>query len=349
MIVAVAITLLLIVLYLLLPGIFIFSILQTRFHQIPNQLLLLTGLSIPPALHAVLLFYLLWFIPHLPDEFYLGFILIPYFIAFLYYKLNIAKIKQSLALVQLKTNSKPLNWMLIAGVFAWIFWCFYKIILLPVEGHDLYEYLIQAEQFWKNKAFTFESFRQHKNNFVYVGLHGFAFPLQHTFSQMAYELVNIRADLFIKFISLYYSLLLFLFGFYYTQQYSAIAAWLFSLLFILPIGNFTLLTSIHIDTFRITLLVIFLYFFYQTLIFKSKDFILITAFIGGLQSYIHSLNFIISGFVLIILLLTLKQPWHFKWRIIIPTLMIYLLFGSLHYMLDTLIGTGWIFKQIHFY
>ena len=112
------------------------------------------------------------------------------------------------------------------------------------------------------------------------------------------------------------------------------------------------LTSIsyfHIDSYR-------MFFFSLTFLFTLEQIhkpnpklLPLFAFVAGISAFTHSLGVIISVIFGICLLLFLQKEWLYKVKYLSGFIALVLLFGGIHYILDIVFGTGWIFNEIDFY
>jgi hypothetical protein len=227
-----------------------------------------------------------------------------------------------------------------------------QIIEIPIMGHDMLEYAIQAKHFGKHKIIEYVSNRFHtENNFYYVGLHGFSFPLLGTWEYIFNETMGFYFnDFYLKSITSYYALLILLIQFYWVKKTSFLLAVFSNIMLFLTYGFYITIYEYHIDTFRIFMTISsFITLAYAVENSKDKFAIILFGILCGAQAFIHSFGVFISVFMVLSFFVFSKEKWLYKIKKSLAITSIILLMGGIHYIVDVFFGTGWIFQQIKFY
>ena len=307
--------------------------------------ILMYGISVP--LITLILYYSFIIVPNQSSWFYLT-LVVSLFIIQAYFsnkksQLTITEIKK-------KSNDPYFVFVIIGTIIFYIIHLFY-LTQRSISENDYLEYGVLGNHFLLTKEIVFMKHRfLLENNFYYVGMHGFLFPLIKTWEGIINELVGIKSDLFYKSISGFYSFLIALTTFHILRiKISLKAAIIGVLILVFTYGFFIVSLRFHIDTLRI-----FFFSFSGILlieVIKSPTIrlIILTGLVLGLHAFAHS----IGVFVAIIWFFSFVFSQLQKRKYLIY-LSIYLLFvlifaGGIHYVLDVFIGTGWIFQSLDFY
>jgi hypothetical protein len=228
-----------------------------------------------------------------------------------------------------------------------VFYLNYK----EITENDYLEYGILGNYFFDNKDISYlkERFLR-ESYFYYVGLHGFTFPLAKVYERIVNSFFFINSDLYFKSISGVYSVLtLLLFYRISTKFLNSKQSILALCIFAFTYGFFIISLRFHIDTFR-------LFYFSVSFLFlieASKKFDTPTAIVSGIilgsHSFAHSLGVFVAFFWIFSLLINSIIQKSFSAINYFYLVMFFLLFGGGHYILEVLLGTGWIFQKIDFY
>lgn len=243
------------------------------------------------------------------------------------------------------------NLVLVLLILVACFFWFKQILFTPITGHDMLEYAIQGKHFAREKLIAYGPNRYHvENDFFYVGLHGFSFPLIGTWEYLFSEIFGVyKNDYLMKSISGYYSFLIFAIIYVFIKKYNIFIALAAILLLFLNYGVSITLFSYHIDSYRIFMILAAFAGLALAIKFPSN----ITLFIFGVntaaQAYIHSLGVFIALFFCFAFLIYFPGTNVQKVKKCFLLLIIILLFGGMHYILDIFWGTGWIFQEIKYY
>jgi len=215
-------------------------------------------------------------------------------------------------------------------------------------GHDFAEYCLFSETLASHKSVNFDNYwYNEKSHFYYVGLHGFGFPLLGYYEasqSLNYGIENVYFTL--KFTHVYYTILLIITGYFFFEKSDKRLFSYYLFFLCLSFLFLNTLTTIHIDTIRITtflncLLIIYL------LIRKnlSRNYIYALSFMCGLAAFVHSINAILLGIFTGLTICLID----FKISRFTVTCFLFIIGGFIHYILDIFLGRGWIFDNIKFY
>lgn len=219
---------------------------------------------------------------------------------------------------------------------------------------DYIEYGVQGKIFYLSKSIKYRSeLYDPVSGFYFVGLHGYAFPLYKTLNLFFNNLFRLNSDLIFKAISSLYSCFIIFSLYTGLKSFDEKKAWMPVLLLVLSPGFLVVSLRFHIDTYRLFFtLISFLLFYISVLKPDNKYLLSLFGLILGFNSFAHSIGFIISVISLMVFCVFVfckKDMQLSKVTACIVPISLFLLSGGLHYLLDIVIGTGWIFKSINFY
>lgn len=294
------------------------------------------------------LYYLLWLLPGLWQGFY------PLFLFSLeLVLLFFLRVKPKETLVSMKTLIP--NWFSVPKynhiLFAafWVYWVIFAVVN-PVAEHDYFEYAIQGKIFFRDAAIAYVPFRYDTlTGFCYVGLHGFLLPLFATLDHFQRFFTGFEPDYFFRSVTGFYWAMILLFQYHvFKNTNEKLAAWS-NLVLMLTYGFYLSFITYHIDCTRIFLLIVSLWFMVELLRRPGRKTALLFGALAGLTAFVHSLGVFLVVFELAVVFLFLKQNWLNRVRLLTQCLIMVLLFGGIHYLIDTFYGTGWIFQEIKYY
>ncbi|MCO6499786.1 MAG: hypothetical protein J5I47_05340 [Vicingus serpentipes] len=328
-----------------------------------NKVNFLYALGLGPALASLVIYYLLLIIPSLTSSIYLSIILL-FFVSLIFVNLKAISIflqivkslfVNGLTIFQLKkglknyfydTNNVLIGILLIVMVFG-----VKNILLTQIPGHDVLEYMTQGDYIFHDKAIEYVAHRYYpKTGFYYVGLHGWSFPLQVTLEKMVDDLFFFGYDLYFKSLTLFYGILLLLIIYYWTKRYMNVV-YAFSIVCVLCLakGYLTSISYFHIDSYRMFFFSLSFLFTLQQINNPNLKLLVLLSFFAGTSGFTHSLGVIISVIIGAGLFLYIQKDWIYKSKFLLLYTVLVLLFGEIHYIIDIVHGTGWIFKEIDFY
>ncbi|MCI5058597.1 MAG: hypothetical protein MRY83_20970 [Flavobacteriales bacterium] len=232
-------------------------------------------------------------------------------------------------------------------IYQWFGMLFSRAIV----GHDMLEYAIQAKYFADQKVIEYVQNRFHpQNNFFYVGLHGFAYPLLGSWEFLVADTLNLNSsDFYFRSATGYYGFLLGLLQFYWLKKVSQKLAIIGSILLFLTLGILLSITDYHIDMFRIFMISASMSLLAQSVKNKNSLEIVALGLFLGAQAFIHSLGVFIACFVVFSFLLFYPESISVKIRKTALITALVMAAGGIHYVVDVLFGTGWIFQEIIYY
>jgi hypothetical protein len=341
---------------------------------IADPLPLLFSFALAPYITSLLLHYLLWLFPYQSSILYVS-VVIAVFTFFLLISKDFVKTVLNYIWSKLKLtgkntkgevlliNNKYLKiyqkeqmilYSNVALLFIILVVCFFwvkQILFTSFEGHDMLEYAIQARHFAREKLIEYIPNRYHiENNFFYVGLHGFSFPLIGTWEYLFSEIFGIYDnDYLLRSVSGYYCILIFVIIYTFIKKYSQFVAISVLILMFSNYGLFITLTNYHIDSYRIFMIIAA--FTGLALSIKSPSAISLILFgvFAAAQAYIHSLGVFIALFLCLSSFIFYPGKLSKKVTPSFLLLFIIMLFGGIHYIVDVFWGTGWIFQEIRYY
>jgi hypothetical protein len=344
---------------------------------LPTFQLLIFSFGLGPFFCSLLLYYLLWLVPGKPPLFYTS-VIISFFVILhfllkneipnllkvlkerfkIYFKNDIFNKNKPLVdliffkIYPSKYNLHYLNFFFIIVILYFGLKNLMQIIEIPIMGHDMLEYAIQAKYFGKQKIIEYVSNRFHaENKFYYVGLHGFSFPLLGTWEYIFNETIGFNFnDFYFKSITSYYAMLILLIQFYWVKKTSFLLAVFSNIMLFLTYGFYITIYEYHIDTFRIFMSISsFIALAYAVENSKQNFAIILLGIFCGAQAFIHSFGVFISVFLVLSFFIFSNENWFNKIKKSLTVTSIVLLMGGIHYIFDVFFGTGWIFQEIKFY
>ncbi|MFN4234438.1 MAG: hypothetical protein ACK4IK_06490 [Bacteroidia bacterium] len=368
-------------LFVLTNGVFSLAVSLCLFRFDKEQIIapfqkLVFSLALGPFFTSLLLYYLLWLVPGLAPIFYVSVITLFFIVLALinikYLPSLISAIQTrfhfinrtsendknkfllDLKFIKLYSSDYTLNYfniitfiVLIILLWKWM----WRLISEPIIGHDMLEYAIQAKYFALHRLIEYVENRYHpETEFFYVGLHGFSFPLLGSWEVLFSELFGkTENDYYFKSITGYYSFLIFFTQFFWLKRVNIWLATVASIALFFTYGFFITITEYHIDSYRIFMIIAALISLAYAINYHSGLTLVLLGIFAGAQAFIHSFGVFVSVFIVIAFFLFYKSTWQKK---IIHTLLItaiIMLMGGIHYVMDVLFGTGWIFQEIKYY
>jgi hypothetical protein len=226
-----------------------------------------------------------------------------------------------------------------------------QIIGTPISGHDMLEYAIQAKHFAREKLIAYIPNRYHaENNFFYVGLHGFSFPLLGTWEYLFSATFGIYDnDYLLRSITGYYGILILVLIYYFMKQYSRFYALSAIILLFSSYGFYLMVTDYHIDTYRIFMILAAFAGLGLAIKYPSNVTLIIFGVFAAAQAYIHSLGVFIAIFLCLSFFIFYSGKLSQKAIKSFMLFLIIMLFGGVHYVMDVFWGTGWVFQEIKYY
>ncbi len=323
-----------------------------RLREVKIVELLGWSVALTPALVTLLLYYLLWLVPGQAPVFYVGAVS---FVFIAMGALALAPLLETVGYLRTEVcrlvRRYPYPTLALATVAlgivgGWLFYLNHKTL----TEHDTLEYAVQGKIFLRDLAIRYEAHRYDEaTGFYYVGLHGFAFPLLATWEGMISSITGVTSDLYFRSVNSVYGGLLLAFTFYYLRQlHYRLALWGTAGL-LLTYGFFETLMKYHIDNFRVTFFFLATLVLYRLLQRYSVFLLLCFTLFAGAQAVAHSLGAMLVFFQLAVLLFFVEGNVKQKTMRAVLAGALILAFGAVHYVMDVITGTGWIFQELKFY
>lgn len=325
-----------------------FVIQQITKNQLPLSIQLLAGIGLSPYIVSLILYYLLIFFCQKSELFYLAVLFCFFSFLVVVFNRKILNFFKNLFIHQYKSKFFIL-------LFSFIFIIGTIIIgnyiqKKPFIDHDMLEYAVQGKIFSEQKCIKYQKHNYHTpSGFYFVSLHGYSAPLLKTFEIFSNKILPSKDLLFRSLNIIFGFLFLILFFTIISHFTSSTFALIASVALFLNYGFIVILSQFHIDTYRLFFFSLSLYLMYNFLINSTSNISFLWGSILGAQSNIHSIGFILALMQIVITFFFLKKP--IKQRILLTssTSLFTFLFGAIHYVLDILLGTGWIFNFIKFF
>jgi hypothetical protein len=343
-------------------------------HVIEQPLALIFSLALAPYITTLILYYLLWLFPFQSALLYVFIVIICFTVILVLSKSKVTTIRRFIlskfnffdtnnkgaALILdnkffkiytnerivLFTNLIPLSILLVVAFF-WL----KQIIGTPISGHDMLEYAIQAKHFAREKLIAYIPNRYHaENNFFYVGLHGFSFPLIGTWEYLFSEIFGIYDnDYLLRSVTGYYGILILVLVYHFIKKYSRFYALSAITLLFSSYGFYLMVTDYHIDTYRIFMILAAFAGLGLAIKYPSSITLILFGVFTAAQAYIHSLGVFIAIFLSLSFFIFYPAKFSKKAVQSLVLFFIIMLFGGVHYVMDVFLGTGWIFQEIKYY
>lgn len=313
--------------------------------------LLLYSLGAGPAIMTILLYYLLMFFPSHSSIFYVLSVFLSFFGVGLIGKKClpdfVKEIQVWIESIKKIDLSCRCNFISISVVILLIIMWFISFLYGPTTNNDSFQYGIRGKEFFTNKQIKYYVYHYNeKTGFQDTSLHGFSFPLLTTWEELINDVFHSEGDLYVRSIRGYYWMLLFFILAYWLKRinkklfiYGAIA-------YAAIPGVYRMLVDWPIDSYRIYFFVIAIIFLLYSIKGENKFSLIMFGLFAGLASNIHSVSALLMVFYIPIMFLFLRGNILNRIKTILPSLVLVLLFGGVHYPMDVLYGSGWVFPKV---
>lgn len=317
--------------------------------QLPVWPLILVGMALGPFLTTLVLYYALALWHGIPPVLLLLLPVIFFVCLSFIARDGWNQLLQAVRSIPTALRDRSLWFFLMGSAFL----LFVAVIFLankPLADHDVLEYAIQGRIFLRDLAIVYQ---QHHfdpaSGFYYVGLHGFSFPLLFTWEGLTGSFVDMRSDLWVRSMTMWYCWLLIAFVWSIVRRTDRWLAVATSIALTVPVGFLFLLTIYHVDSYRIFFFTAALASFVALLQAPSRERLVLFAVLCGAQAFIHSVGAILAGTLCLVLLLFLPFAWGKRMAWVLSAAGVMLAAGAVHYVADVFFGTGWIFQDIIWY
>jgi hypothetical protein len=305
--------------------------------NIPERLML--SCTVGPSLISTLLGYLLLLVPHQSSLFYFLGVLTPFLAIFFIYRLYFNTATREL---WHWTRSKFTLPYLLAGIVLLTAWQ-YVVFTVPVLRHDTFEYATWGNTIFRNKAVLYTHNTCDQNTgFYYVAKHGLSFPLFAVWGNIYNDMYKVSTDYFFRSITGWYWILIVCLFYYWIRSYNKTLAAVAVLCLITAPAFAASFVYYHVDTYRILLLMLSLYFFTRCVERRTTLYLVIFGVLCGLMSNAHSIGVFFTAIYYLLYVAFAKLSLRQRVNDLLLIAALTLIFGGIHYILDILFGTGWI-------
>jgi hypothetical protein len=316
---------------------------------VPDWALVVLGVGLAPSLVSLLLYYLLWWWPGLS---HLA-VLVAVFAMFaalawaagrgwgcyprLFRKLSALATDRSMWLYALCT----VGFMVLT------------VVLLVSQGlteHDILEYGTQGGIFLREMAIHYQPHHYDSDTgFYYVALHGFSFPLLFTWEGLLSAHAAQLDDPWVRSLTPFHAWLSVSLLWGVVRRVDRwVAVWT-TLAFGGSMGFFFLATVYHLDAIRIFLFMASTALLAAAVYRPNITTVGLLGWVCSAGAGFHSLGAIVGVMFGGLLLFTVPGRWKAKLAATTMFYAVFLVGGGIHYLMDVLFGTGWVFKDIVWY
>jgi hypothetical protein len=236
-------------------------------------------------------------------------------------------------------------------MFVLVVYGFGFVMFLPVTDHDALIYASQGKIFYQDLSIGYGPLRfDEASAYQYIGMHGFGFPLQLTWERLWQGSIGGSGDFYFRSLNYYYLLLLLVLPYYWLRKLDIRCGLLAILLLFLTQVFMDKTIHYSLDTYRLFFVVVMTIFMLKTVNTGSWLAVIGFGVFSGLAANAHSFGMILfpvaAGAAFLFM-----QGNVLKERVpkIAAVGAICLLCGGLHYVIDVLWGTGWIFQEMKYF
>ncbi len=321
-----------------------------------NLELFLYSLGLGPVFTSLLLYYLLLFSPHHSNLFYLLGVFVAYFILLVVGRRSFSVLWSDILKKIKKTKRKfknlntyhQIEFILFSSVIiillaAFLFLYSTSTLQTPLDGTDALRYGTLGKIFFTEKSLEYRwTYIYPKTGFHYGINHAPSFSLLLTWEKIMDNFFRIDKDLYYKSTSAYYALLIIcviVFWLYKKSKYLALLS-IFALLSGLEFFNNV--TQQHLDSYRVFFLIISWIFLAYAIEKKGFLSLLLLGIFSGFAAFSHTIGAVLVIFNCLTLFFFMKGNLKFKFSKINFIIILVIMFGWFHYILDIIWGFGWI-------
>lgn len=321
-----------------------------------NLELFLYSLGLGPVFTSLLLYYILLFSPHKSYLFYLLFIFGIYlFLSFLgrkYFSILfidiIKKIKNSKKIFKNLNRYHQIEFILFSSLIifllaSFLFLYFTNTLHTPLDGTDALRYGTLGKIFFMEKSLEYKWIIPYPKTGFRFGTHSApSFPLLLTWEKIMDSFLNVDKDTYYKSLSTYYALLILSVLVFWLSRKSKYLALLGIFALLSGFTFFQTLITQHLDSYRIFFLIIsWIYLAYAV---EKKDFLsfVLLGIFSGFAAFSHTIGAIIATFNCLALFIFMKGNLKNKLSRTSFIIILVIIFGWFHYILDIFWGSGWV-------
>ena len=321
-----------------------------------NLELLLYSLGLGPVFTSLLLYYLLLFSPHQSYLFYfLGVFVCYLFLSLLgrkYFSILFAdiikKIKNTKKTFKNLNRHHQIKLILISSLVIFLLASFLILYLTntlqtPLSGTDALRYGTLGKIFFMEKSLVYRWIRTYpKTGFYYRTNHAPSFPLLLTWEKIIDSFFNADKDLYYKSISTYYGLLILSIMFFWLSKKNKYLALFGTFALLSGFSFFRTLITQHLDSFRVFFLIVSWIFLAYAIEKKDSLSFLLLGIFSGFAAFSHTIGAVIVIFNCLAFFIFLKG--HLKYKLTKTAFIVILIIvcGWFHYILDIFWGYGWL-------
>lgn len=327
---------------------------KERIHS--NLELFLYSLGLGPVFTSLLLYYLLLFSPHQSNLFYLLGVLIIYSILLLLGRRSFSVLYNGILkrIKNTKQKFKDLNpyhrigfilvpLIIIFLLASFIFLYITNTLQTPLDGSDALRYGTYGKIFFVEKSLEYKWIRLYpKTGFYAYTNHAPSFPLLLTWEKLMDSFFKTDKDLYFKSLSPYYALLILSLLVFWLSKKNKYLALLGIFAFLSGFRFFLTLITQHVDTFRIFFLIIS--WIYLAYAIEKKDYLslFLLGIFSGFAAFSHAIGAVLIVFNCLALFIFIKGNFKYKLKRTNFIIVLVIIFGWFHYILDIFWGYGWI-------
>lgn len=321
-----------------------------------NLELLLYSLGLGPVFTSLLLYYLLLFSPHHSNLFYLLSVLLIYLILLSLGKKRFPVLCSDIVkkTKNLKEKFKNANtyhqiefviftFILFLFLVPFLFLYLTNTLHSPLDGRDALVYGNLGKIFFMEKSLENRWIRRYpKTGYFFECNHAPSFSLLLTWEKIMDSFFNADKDLYYKSLSVYYALLILSILLFWLSKKSKYLSLLGLFALLSGFSFTTTLITQHIDSFRIFFLVISWIFLAYSI--EKKDFLsfLLLGIFSGFAAFSHTIGAVLVVLNCLALFFFMKGSLKNKLSKTNLIIVLVILFGWFHYILDIFWGFGWI-------
>lgn len=324
-----------------------------------NSELLLYSLGLGPMFTVLLLYYLLLIFPHHSNLFYFSSVLIIYLILSLLGRKNFSILGKDI--IKRAKNTKKLlkkldafhrteftifSLVLILFLASFLFLYLKNTQQVPLDETDALKYGVIGKAFFEKKSLNPRWIRPDpETGFYFDATSAPSFSLFLTWEKIIDSFFNVDKDFYYKSTSAYYALLILSVLLFWLSKKSKYLALLAVFALLSGFSFFSTLIQQHLDSFRVFFLIISWIFLAHTIHKKDLLSFLFLGIFSGFAAFAHTSGATIAIFNCLTLFIFMEG--NFKNRLSRTNFMIIIviIFGWFHYILDIFWGFGWIFFQ----
>ncbi len=321
-----------------------------------NLELLLYSLGMGPVFTSLLLYYLLLFLPHLSNLFYLLAILITYFILlflgrksfYILWTDIIARIKNTRKKFNNLNTSHRLETVIFTGILilfliSFLFLYLTNTLQTPLDETDSLRYGTLGKILFTEKSLEYRWVRIYPQTGSYSKInHAPSFSLLLTWEKIMNSFFNSEKDLYYKSTSVYYGILILSLMIFWLSKKSKYLALLSIFALLSGFIFYRTLIKVHLDSYRIFFLIISWIFLAYAIEKKDSLSYLLFGVSSGFAAFSHTIGAVLILFNYLALFIFMKGNLKIRLsRTCLVTILV-IIFGWFHYILDIIWGFGWI-------